>query len=58
MAPWILLAFAEIDIKLDREKAKDSALTLCITSDTIIYSNALGHNNLLGAVIVVIDQNK
>ena len=58
MAPWIPPAFAEIDIKPDRKKAKDNALALHTTSDTIIYSNVLGHNNHLSAAAVVIDENK
>ena len=58
MAPWILLAFAEIDINPDREKAKNNALILYTTSDTIIYSDASGHNNHLGVAAVVIDENK
>jgi hypothetical protein len=49
-------SLAEIDIESDREKAKESALALSATSNAIIYSDASGHNNHLGAAAVVIER--
>ncbi|THC88516.1 hypothetical protein EYZ11_012034 [Aspergillus tanneri] len=56
LAPWIPPAFAEIDIEPDRQKAKEKAAALRATTNTIVYSDASGQNNQLGAAAVALDQ--
>lgn len=51
--PWQIPAFAEIDIELDREKAKDNALARQNGTGIAIFSDASGQHNELGAAAVV-----
>jgi hypothetical protein len=57
LPPWREPAFVEINIEPDREKAKDKATALRATSGTIVYSDASGQHNQLGAAAVALDKN-
>lgn len=58
MAPWKPPGFLEIDIEPDREKAKDKATALQASSNMVVFSDASGQNNQLGAATVILDHNK
>ncbi|EED11822.1 conserved hypothetical protein [Talaromyces stipitatus ATCC 10500] len=53
-----LPAFKEIDINPDREKARKNAASLLANPHQVVYSDASGHDNHLGAAAVVLDRNQ
>ncbi|EED12026.1 endonuclease/reverse transcriptase, putative [Talaromyces stipitatus ATCC 10500] len=57
-AQWKLRAFKEIDINPDREKARKNAAALLTNPHRVVYSDASGHDNHLGAAAVVLDRNQ
>jgi ribonuclease HI len=57
-APWKLPAFKEIDINPDREKARKNTASLLANPHRVVYSDASGHDNHLGAAAVVLDRNQ
>jgi ribonuclease HI len=48
----------EIDIEPDREKAKDKAAAIQASSNMVVFSDASGQNNCLGAAAVMLDHNQ
>ena len=57
LPPWRAEAFAEIEIKSDRETARERAETIRATSDLIVYSDASGREGHLGAAIVTLNES-
>jgi ribonuclease HI len=57
-APWKPPAFKEIDINPDREMAEKNAAALFANPHRVIYSDASGYNNQLGAAAVALDHNQ
>ena len=57
LPPWRAEAFAEIEVKSDRETAKERAETIRATSDLIVYSDASGREGHLGSAIVTLNEN-
>jgi ribonuclease HI len=58
LPPWCGDAFAGIEIELDRETARERAETATSTSDVIVYSDASGREDHLGAAVVALDENQ
>ena len=58
LPPWRPEAFEEIDIEPDREIARERAGTVRSTSDIVVYSDASGHHDHLGAAVVTLDKNQ
>ncbi|XP_024085694.1 uncharacterized protein LOC106673621 [Cimex lectularius] len=58
MIPWDPPGFVEIDIEPDRERAKDKATALQASSNMVVFSDASGQNNHLGAAAVMLDHNQ
>jgi ribonuclease HI len=58
ICPWSLPAFVEIDIEPDRDKAKDEATALAASPGIVVYSDASGRNNQLGAAAVQLNENQ
>lgn len=56
--PWSLPAFVEIDIEPDRDKAKDEATAIAASPGIVVYSDASGRNNQLGAATVQMNENQ
>ena len=48
-------AFSEIEIKLDREIAIERAEAVRLTADIVVYSDALGREGHLGAVVAALN---
>ena len=57
LPPWRLDPFAEIEIGSDRETATQKAETTRSTSDIVVYSDASGRQDHLGAAVVALDDN-
>jgi ribonuclease HI len=57
LPPWRAEAFAEIEVKSDRETARERAETIRATSDLVVYSDASGREGHLGAAIVTLNEN-
>ncbi|KAJ5483111.1 hypothetical protein N7530_002357 [Penicillium desertorum] len=57
LPPWRAEAFAEIEVKSDRETARERAETIRATSDLVVYSGASGREGHLGAAIVTFNEN-
>jgi ribonuclease HI len=57
LPPWRLDPFAEIEIGTDRETATQKAEAVGSTSDIIVYSDASGRQDHLGAAVVALDDN-
>lgn len=57
LAPWRTPNFAEIEIEPDQKKAKEQTSAFQATSNIIVYSDASGQRNQLGAAAVSLDQN-
>jgi hypothetical protein len=55
LAPWRTPAFTEINIKLDREKAKENASTRQKAANVTVFSDASGQQSHLGAAAVALD---
>ena len=58
MTPWKPSGFVEIDIEPDREKVKDKATALQASSNMVVFSDASGQNNHLGAAAVMLEYNQ
>jgi hypothetical protein len=58
MAPWKPPGFIEINIKPDQEKAKNKATALQASLNMVIFLDASGQNNQLGAAAVMLDHNQ
>lgn len=58
LPPWRGDAFTEIEIELDREIARERAEIAISISDIIVYSDASGRKDHLGAAVVVLDENQ
>jgi hypothetical protein len=58
LPPWRVDAFAEIQIEPDREIARERAETVRFTSGVIVYSDASGGEDHLGAAVVALDENQ
>ena len=58
LPPWRLDPFAEIEIGSDRETAAQKAETTRSTSDVVVYSDASGRQDHLGAAAVALDNNQ
>jgi len=58
LPPWRADAFAKIEIQSDREIARERAETARSTSDVIMYSDASGLEDHLGAAVVALDENQ
>lgn len=56
-APWKLPVFKEIDITPVREKARKKATALLVDPSRVVYLDASGHDNHLGAAAVALDQH-
>ncbi|CEJ55656.1 hypothetical protein PMG11_01904 [Penicillium brasilianum] len=57
LPPWPTEAFAEIEVNSDRETATERAETIRATSDLIVYSDASGRKDHLGAAIVTLNES-
>ncbi|XHF99701.1 hypothetical protein AWENTII_013004 [Aspergillus wentii] len=57
LPPWRADAFAKIEIESDREVARERAETARSTSDVVVYSDASGLKDHLGAAVVTLDEN-
>ncbi|KAJ9481485.1 hypothetical protein VN97_g11991 [Penicillium thymicola] len=57
LPPWRLDAFSEIEVDPDREKARERAETVRSTSDVVVYSDASGREDHLGASVAALDDN-
>jgi ribonuclease HI len=57
LAPWRTPAFTEIDIELDREKAKEKASARQKAAGVTVFSDASGQWNHLGAAAAALDQD-
>jgi hypothetical protein len=57
LPPWRLEPFAEIEIGSDRETAAQRPKTVRTTSDIVVYSDASGRQDYLGAAVVALDNN-
>jgi ribonuclease HI len=57
-APWKPPAFKTIDINPDREMARRDAAALLVNPHRVIYSDASGHDNHLGAAAVALDRHQ
>jgi hypothetical protein len=58
LPPWRVDAFAEIQIEPGREIARERAETVRFTSGVIVYSDASGGEDHLGAAVVALDENQ
>ncbi|KAF4213878.1 hypothetical protein CNMCM6805_003709 [Aspergillus fumigatiaffinis] len=58
MCPWSLPAFVEVDIEPDQDKAKDEATALAASPSIVVYSDASGRDNQLGAAAVQLNENQ
>lgn len=58
LPPWRGEAFAGVEIESDRETARERAETATSTSDVIVYSDASGREDHLGAAVVALDENQ
>jgi hypothetical protein len=58
LAPWRTLAFTEIDIKPDHEKAKEKTSIRQAGTGVTVFSNASGQYNNLGTAAVTLDKNQ
>jgi DNA repair protein RadC len=56
--PWQAPAFTEINIKPDRDKAKEKAAARQKAASITVFSNASGQHNCLGAAVVALDQSQ
>ncbi|KAI7974041.1 hypothetical protein EIK77_009236 [Talaromyces pinophilus] len=57
-APWKPPVFKEIDITPDREMARKKAVALLGDPHRVVYSDASGHDNHLGAAAVALDRSQ
>jgi ribonuclease HI len=57
-APWKPPVFKEIDITPDREMARKKAVALLGNPHWVVYSDASGHDNHLGAAAVALDRSQ
>ncbi|KAI2671315.1 hypothetical protein LCP963914a_9676 [Penicillium roqueforti] len=55
LPPWRKDAFTEIELKPDRETARERAASAKDTSDIVVYSDASGRKGHLGAAIVALN---
>jgi hypothetical protein len=57
LPPWRREAFAEIEIRPDREVARERAEIIGTRTDVVVYSDASGRQRHVSAAIAALDDN-
>ncbi|KAJ6016451.1 reverse transcriptase [Penicillium herquei] len=58
LPPWRANAFTEIELERDRERARERADSVRDTSEIVVYSDASGRKDHLGAAIVALNDHE